>query len=217
MMNDPFEARRLAMVNDQLRRRGIHDERVLIAMEEVKRHLFLPVGMEEEAYLDHPVPIGHGQTISQPYIVALMTELLQLEATDSVLEIGSGSGYQAAIIAKISDQVISLERIPEVATRAEENLRRAQIEGVRIIVADGTVGYPESSPYDAILVTAGAPSVPSPLLSQLADGGRLVAPIGDADIQHLVRVVRHGEEFVFESFEPVRFVPLIGQFGWQDQ
>ncbi|MDO9539650.1 MAG: protein-L-isoaspartate(D-aspartate) O-methyltransferase [Methanocalculus sp.] len=217
MMNDPFAARRLAMVNDQLRRRGIHDERVLTAMEEVKRHLFLPAGMEEEAYLDRPVPIGHGQTISQPYIVALMTELLQLEATDSVLEIGSGSGYQAAIIAKISDQVISLERIPEVATRAEENLRRAQIKGVRIIVADGTVGYPESSPYDAILVTAGAPSVPSPLLSQLADGGRLVAPIGDADIQHLVRVVRHGEEFVFESFEPVRFVPLIGKFGWQDQ
>lgn len=216
-MNDPFAARRLAMVNDQLRRRGIHDERVLTAMEEVKRHLFLPAGMEEEAYLDRPVPIGHGQTISQPYIVALMTELLQLEATDSVLEIGSGSGYQAAIIAKISDQVISLERIPEVATRAEENLRRAQIKGVRIIVADGTVGYPESSPYDAILVTAGAPSVPSPLLSQLADGGRLVAPIGDADIQHLVRVVRHGEEFVFESFEPVRFVPLIGKFGWQDQ
>lgn len=217
MMNDPFASRRLAMVNDQLRRRGIHDERVLTAMEEVKRHLFLPGGMEEEAYLDRPVQIGYGQTISQPYIVAMMTELLQLEATDSVLEIGSGSGYQAAIIAKISDNVISIERIPEVAIQAEENLRRAHIEGVRIIVADGTVGYPESSPYDAILVTAGAPSVPSPLLSQLADGGRLVAPVGDADVQHLVRVVRHGDECVFESFEPVRFVPLIGKYGWHDQ
>jgi protein-L-isoaspartate(D-aspartate) O-methyltransferase len=204
------------MVNDQLRRRGVQDERVLTAMGEVQRHLFLPINLAEEAYLDRPVPIGYGQTISQPYIVAMMTELLQLEATDSVLEIGSGSGYQAAILSKIVDTVISVERIPEVATSAEENLRRAEITGVRIIVGDGTVGYPELAPYDAILVTAAAPSVPSPLLSQLADGGRLVAPVGDADIQHLIRVVRHGDEFVFESFEPVRFVPLIGKFGWQD-
>ncbi|RQD83724.1 MAG: protein-L-isoaspartate(D-aspartate) O-methyltransferase [Methanocalculus sp. MSAO_Arc2] len=214
-MSDPFEHRRRAMVNDQIRKRGIQDERVLNAVEAVKRHLFVPAGMEQDAYLDRPLPIGHGQTISQPYIVARMTELLCLKPTDSVLEIGGGSGYQAALLAKIAGSVISIERIGEVARGAEENLRRAGVAGVRIIVRDGTLGFPEEAPYDAILITAATPEVPPPLLSQLAEGGRLVAPVGDADIQHLVRITRHGEEYATESFEPVRFVLLIGQYGWE--
>lgn len=214
-MSDPFEHRRRAMVNDQIRKRGIQDERVLNAMEAVKRHLFVPAGMEQDAYLDRPLPIGHGQTISQPYIVARMTELLCLNPTDSVLEIGGGSGYQAALLAKIAGSVISIERIGEVARGAEENLRRAGVADVRIIVRDGTLGFPEEAPYDAILITAATPDVPPPLLSQLAEGGRLVAPVGDADIQHLVRITRHGKEYVTESFEPVRFVLLIGQYGWE--
>lgn len=205
------------MVNDQIRSRGVSDERVLCAMEEVPRHLFVPPGMEEDAYLDRPLPIGHGQTISQPYIVAGMTSLLRLNPEDSVLEIGTGSGYQAALLARIAGRIISMERIPEVARRAEENLRRAGIDGVRIVIGDGTVGYPEEAPYDAILVTAAAPSLPSPLLSQLADAGRLVAPVGDRNIQHLIRITRHGDEFVRETFEPVRFVPLIGKYGWQNE
>lgn len=216
-MSDPFVQERRSMVNDQIRSRGITDERVLVAMEEVPRHLFVPPDMESDAYRDHPLPIGQGQTISQPYIVAGMTALLQLKPGDSVLEIGTGSGYQAALIAGITGRVISIERITEVARRAEENLIRAGIHGVRIVISDGTAGYPEEAPYDAILVTAATPTVPPPLLSQLADGGRLVAPVGDRSIQHLVRITRHGDEFVRETFEPVRFVPLIGEYGWQNE
>lgn len=215
-MNDLFVHLRRSMVNDQIRSRGITDERVLVAMEEVGRHLFVPQDLESEAYHDSPLPIGHGQTISQPYIVAEMTALLRLKPGDSVLEVGTGSGYQAALLAKITKKVISIERIPEVARRAEENLRRAGVEGVRIFVSDGTAGYPEGAPFDAILVTAAAPSVPTPLFSQLADGGRLVAPVGDRNIQYLVRITRKGDEFIRESFEPVRFVPLIGEYGWQE-
>ena len=216
-MSDPFIHQRRLMVSDQIRSRGITDERVLVAMEEVPRHLFVPPDLEMDAYRDHPLPIGQGQTISQPYIVAGMTALLQLKAGDSVLEVGTGSGYQAALLARIAGRVISIERIPEVAAKAEENLRAAGIEGVRIIISDGTAGYPEEAPYDAILVTAATPSLPSPLRSQLADGGRLVAPVGDRNIQHLIRITRHGDEFVTETFEPVRFVPLIGEYGWQNE
>lgn len=216
-MDDPFVPERRSMVNDQIRSRGITDERVLVAMEEVPRHLFVPPDLERDAYRDHPLPIGHGQTISQPYIVAGMTALLQLKHGDSVLEVGTGSGYQAALLARIAGRILSIERIPEVARRAEENLRRAGIDGVRIVIRDGTAGYPEEAPYDAILVTAAAPSLPSPLLSQLADGGRLVAPVGDRNIQHLIRITRHGDEFMRETFEPVRFVPLIGEYGWQNE
>jgi len=216
-MKDPFEARRKAMVYDQIRRRGVSDERVLQAMEGVPRHLFVPEGMEEEAYQDRPLPIGSDQTISQPYIVAVMTALLRVAPSDAVLEIGCGSGYQAAILNRIARSVISIERIDDVARQAEENFRRAGITGIRIIIGDGTEGYPEGAPYDAILVTAAAPSLPEPLLSQLADGGRLVAPVGDTFIQHLTRVTRRGSEYIRESFEPVRFVPLLGRYGWPER
>lgn len=216
-MSDPFGLRRKAMVDTQIRRRGIQDERVLSCMEEVHRHLFVPSGMEEDAYLDRPLPIGHGQTISQPYIVARMTELLELEPDDLVLEIGCGSGYQAALLAKLAGAVISIERIEAVAQNAEENLRKAGISGVRVIIGDGTTGFPDGAPYNAILLTAATPEVPSPLLSQMAEGGRLVAPVGDADIQYLVRIRRQGENYLRESFEPVRFVPLIGRYGWSER
>ena len=165
---DPYEREREAMVEHQIRDRGIRDERVLAAMREVPRHLFVPKGYERAAYEDRPLPIGEGQTISQPYIVAVMTEQLGLAPQDRVLEIGSGSGYQAALLAGLAGTVISIERLEGVAEQARENLARAGVTGVRIVVGDGTEGYPPEAPYDAIIVTAASPGVPEPLIEQLA-------------------------------------------------
>ncbi|HOZ42412.1 MAG TPA: protein-L-isoaspartate(D-aspartate) O-methyltransferase [Methanoculleus sp.] len=214
---DPYEREREAMVEHQIRDRGIRDERVLAAMREIPRHLFVPKGYERAAYEDRPLPIGEGQTISQPYIVAVMTEQLEIKPQDRVLEIGSGSGYQAALLAGLAGTVISIERLEGVAEQARENLARAGVTGVRIIVGDGTEGYPPEAPYDAIIVTAASPGVPEPLIEQLAEGGRLIAPIGPRDCQDLVKLVKREGKVETIPLGGVCFVPLIGQFGWRGE
>jgi protein-L-isoaspartate(D-aspartate) O-methyltransferase len=216
MAADPYVEIRRRMVEQQIRSRGIRNERVLAVMEKVPRHLFVPDDMKRMAYDDRPLPIGDGQTISQPYIVALMTELLDPHAGDRVLEIGSGSGYQAAILAELASEVITIERLPAVAARARRNLSAAGSRPVEVVVGDGTLGYPRKAPYQGILVTAGTPDIPPPLIGQLADGGRLVAPVGPHGIQELVLVVREGERIRRESHGGVVFVPLIGEHGWRE-
>jgi len=213
---DPWRARRLRMVEFQIEARGVRNPRVLEVMRTVPRHLFVPATYREAAYNDSPLPIGHGQTISQPYIVAVMTELLELDKGDKVLEIGGGSGYQAAILGTLAKEVVSIERIPEVARNARENLRAAGISNVEVVVADGTEGYAPSAPYDAIIVTAATPDIPEPLIEQLADGGRLVAPAGGRDLQTLVKLVKSGETLTRSSHGGVVFVPLLGQHGWPE-
>jgi protein-L-isoaspartate(D-aspartate) O-methyltransferase len=216
MAIDPFTGQRRQMVALQIRARGVRNERVLAAMEKVPRHLFVPENMKREAYDDRPLPIGDGQTISQPYIVALMTDLLDPHVGDRILEIGAGSGYQAAILSELASEVISIERIPAVAARARRNLSTAGIRPVDVVVGDGTLGYPKKAPYQGILVTAGTPEIPPPLIAQLADGGRLVAPVGPHGIQELVRLVREGERIRRETHGGVVFVPLIGEHGWRE-
>ncbi|GBC98848.1 Protein-L-isoaspartate O-methyltransferase [bacterium HR17] len=206
---------RAAMVEHQLRRRGIRDERVLSAFLKVPRHRFVRPQDRWQAYEDHPLPIGYGQTISQPYIVALMTELLELRGDERVLEIGTGSGYQAAILAELAREVITVERIPELAHRAQQVLAELGYTNVTVVVGDGSLGVPEHAPFDAIVVTAAAPHPPKPLLHQLKDGGRLVIPIGDRHIQELVRFVRRGDEWQQERYGPCLFVPLIGKESWR--
>ncbi len=215
---DPYMRERYDMVEHQIQARGVSDPRVLAAMRKVPRHLFVPPPLARAAYQDRPLPIGEGQTISQPYIVAVMTELLELKPSDRVLEVGTGSGYQAALLAELADRVISVERLPGVAEQARENLARAGITGVRVIVGDGTEGYLEEAPYDGIVVTAATPAVPEPLIEQLAEGGRLVAPVGSRDMQDLVKVVksRDGQVSRF-TFGGVCFVPLIGRYGWKEE
>jgi len=214
-MSDPWQAARDQMVETQIEARGIRDERVLSAMRRVPRHIFVPEKVRAAAYGDYPLPIGHGQTISQPYIVAMMTTLLQINPDDRVLEIGAGSGYQAAILGTLAKEVISIERIPEVALLAQENLSTARISNVRVIVGDGTLGCPERAPYDGVLITASTPSVPPPLIDQLAEGGRLVAPVGSRDLQELIRLTRKGSDITREFFGGVVFVPLVGEHGWE--
>ena len=213
---DGREKERLRMVESQIAARGVRDERVLSAMREVPRHLFVPESYQTAAYNDSPLPIGKGQTISQPYIVAVMTELLRLMPTDKVLEIGSGSGYQAAILGKLAQMVVTVERIPEVAEIARANLARVGITNVTVATGNGTIGYPEGAPFDGILITAATPSVPAPLIDQMAEGGRLVAPVGSRDLQELVRLTRKGERITRELFGGVVFVPLLGEHGWQE-
>lgn len=212
---DRWEQERRRMVDLQIAARGVRDERVLAAMRSVPRHLFVPTSFRDAAYNDCPLPIGRGQTISQPYIVAVMTELLQLKPDDRVLEIGGGSGYQAAILGTLAKEVISIERIPEVAGMAKENLSVAGTANVTIVIGDGTLGYPAGAPYDAILITAAAPEVPPPLIEQLAEGGRLVAPVGSRDLQELVRCTKREGLVSSEHFGGVVFVPLLGRHGWQ--
>ena len=212
---DQYEQERRRMVDLQIASRGVKDDRVLAAMRSVPRHLFVPISFREAAYNDCPLPIGRGQTISQPYIVAVMTELLQLTPGDRVLEIGGGSGYQAAILGTLAREVISIERIPDVAEMAKENLSGAGITSVTIVIGDGTLGYPAKAPYDAILITAAAPDLPPPLIDQLAEGGRLVAPVGSRDLQELVRCTKKEGAVTREYFGGVVFVPLLGEYGWQ--
>jgi len=218
--NRPEEVeRRLAhlraeMVEHQLRRRGIRDERVLAAFLNVPRHKFVRPQDLWVAYDDYPLPIGYGQTISQPYIVALMTELLALKGDERVLEVGTGSGYQAAILAELAKEVVTIERIPELARRAQRVLTDLGYRNVTVLVGDGSLGAPDFAPFDAIIVTAAAPHPPKALLEQLKDGGRLVIPIGDRTLQELIRFVRKGDEWQEEKHGPCLFVPLIGKNGW---
>ncbi len=211
-----FTALRNRMVDEQLRGRDITDPRVLDAMREVPRHLFVPEQYRHMAYQDTPLPIGHGQTISQPYVVAVMTQALQLSGHETVLEIGTGSGYQTAILCRLARQVFSLERHSELAERAAEVLEELGYDNVEIHVGDGSQGLPDMAPYDAILVSAAAPSVPSPLVAQLTPDGRLVIPIGGSDGQWLERIRRRDGDWEEERLIPVMFVPLIGKYGFDE-
>jgi len=203
------------MVARQLEARGIADPRVLDAMRRVPRHEFLPEGLRDEAYADHPLPIGEGQTISQPYIVALMTEALALKGEEKVLEIGTGSGYQTAILAELAAHVVTIERFPSLSQAAAERLRRLGYAGVELRVGDGTLGAPDEAPFARILATGSLPRVPAGLLEQLADDGLFVLPVGDRSLQELVAVTRRGRSFVQSRLGPCAFVPLIGAAGWE--
>ena len=215
-MSDYSIARR-NMVDRQLKARGIKDPRVLAAVGQIPRHLFVEDAFASQAYGDFPLPIGEKQTISQPYMVGLMSEALQLTGNEKVLEIGTGSGYQAAVLAKLAGRVFSVERIPALARRARRILDSIGCGSVNIKVTDGTLGWEEEAPFDAIVVTAGAPSVPDCYLRQLAIGGRLVIPVGDMGVQVLKRITRTGENnFAEEQLVDCRFVPLLGKLGWRE-
>ncbi len=214
---DEYAEERERMVREQLMTRDIRDQRVLQAMRSVPRHRFVPPEYRHLAYADGPLPIGQGQTISQPYIVALMTQLLELKGDEVVLEVGTGSGYQAAILAQLAREVHTIERHSSLAESAEAILKELGVMNVFVHVGDGSKGLSEHAPYDGIIVTAAAPRVPQPLLNQLADQGRLVLPVGGRGAQFLERWQRRGTSFHAEQIAPVAFVPLIGEFGWESE
>ncbi len=209
-----FESLREHMVRTQLITRGIRDERVLSAIRKVPRHLFVDQSMQSRAYDDMALSIGDGQTISQPFMVAIMTELLELKGEEKVLEIGTGSGYQAAVLAELAREVYTVERIVQLAGRAEERFRALGYQNIRVKVDDGTLGWTEASPFDRIIVTAGAPKIPDPLKGQLADGGILLAPVGDRFSQQLLKITKKDAKIKEEYHTPCVFVPLIGRHGW---
>jgi protein-L-isoaspartate(D-aspartate) O-methyltransferase len=202
------------MVDEQLVPRGIDDPRTLEAFRTVPRHLFVEDAMQAKAYGDYPLPIGCGQTISQPYIVALMTQALGLTGSERVLEIGTGSGYQAAILSRLCEKVYTVERIDSLVSRARKTFDRLRYHNIVCRIDDGTLGWQEYAPYDAILVTAGGPFIPEPLLAQLADAGRLIMPVGNQEVQELQLARKQGDQITVQSFEYVRFVNLIGTHGW---
>ena len=206
---------RRTMVRTQLAGRGIDDKRVLDAMARVPRHLFVPAQLREHAYQDRALPIEEQQTISQPFIVALMAQALSLTGDERVLEIGTGSGYAAAVLSLLCAEVYSIERWPALAETAERRLHNLGYESVHVYVGDGTAGLPVHAPYDGVVVAAAAPWAPRPLREQLADGGRLVIPVGGRDEQLLLRMTRHGDEIRTERLSGVRFVPLIGAHAWE--
>ncbi len=203
------------MVVEQLQARGICDRRVLEAMRRVPRHLFVEEALAPQAYGDHPLPIGEKQTISQPYIVAQMTEALELVGPERVLEVGTGSGYQTAILAELAARVFSIERVRSLYLRARKILEQLRYFNVAIRLSDGSLGWSEEGPFEAIIVTAGAPDLPEPLVKQLADGGRLVIPIGDRYNQMLMKVVKEGDMLNQEDLGACRFVPLVGSYAWK--
>jgi len=204
------------MVEEQLIPRGIEDPRVIDAFLKVERHRFIPEELRGSAYADYPVPIGEGQTISQPYIVALMTECLDLSGDEEVLEIGTGSGYQAAILAELSSQVYSIERFPSLAERAESLLQNLGYINIKIKVGDGTLGWPEEAPFSRIIVTAAAPEVPLPLAEQLSEGGKMILPLGETFSQVLTLIEKKKGQLKAESICGCVFVPLIGKFGYKE-
>ncbi len=211
---DPYAGERRRMVETQLRRRGIHDERVLDAMDRVQRHNFVSEEFESQAYADHPIPIGENQTISQPFIVAVSLQALALTGPESVLEVGTGSGYQTALLAVLARTVYSVERYSTLADGAETLLRGLGLQNVRVVVGDGSHGLREFAPYDAILVSAAAPSVPQSLLEQLAEQGRMVIPVGPTHAQELQLIRKQDGRPVAQTLEGCRFVPLIGAEGY---
>src|SRR5208283_4671009 len=211
-----FKKARERMVETQIAARGVHDERVLEAMRKVPRHLFLDEALRDQAYSDHPLPIAEKQTISQPYIVALMTESLELNGSEKVLEIGTGSGYQSAILAELADRVFSIERYPDLAYRANTILQKLGYGNIIVRVGDGSLGWPDEAPFDGIIVTAGTPKIPQPLVDQLKMGGRLVVPVGDRFGQDLILVRRVAEGIKKTNLGGVRFVNLVGKWGWKE-
>ena len=215
-MTHDYRLARERMVKNQLIPRGIADENVLQAMGKIQRHLFVEEALAGEAYNDHPLPIGHNQTISQPYIVALMTEALELTGEEKVLEIGTGSGYQTAILAELSDKVYTIERILPLLEKSKSLLQSLGYANIYFKAYDGTLGWEDFAPFDAIMVTAGAPKIPEPLRRQLANGGRMIIPIGDKFSQDLIKVTRAKDRFTEENLGGCRFVDLIGTHGWKD-
>jgi protein-L-isoaspartate(D-aspartate) O-methyltransferase len=213
---DEFAVQRAEMIEKQLRRRGVDDSGVLAAMAAVRREEFVPKEFRQRAYEDAPLPIGEGQTISQPYIVAAMTAALHLTGNERVLEIGTGCGYQAAILSRLANIVFTIESRSKLASSAATRLERLGFENVHVHCGDGTLGLPELSPFDAILVAAAAPSVPEPLRAQLAEGGQLILPVGDAENQELLHIERQGNSFETRTLEACRFVALIGYHGWKE-
>jgi protein-L-isoaspartate(D-aspartate) O-methyltransferase len=208
-----FERQR--MVKDQIMERGVQDERVIDAMKRVPRHIFVEKTYHHQAYNDYPLPIGYGQTISQPYMVASMTELLELKGTEKVLEVGTGSGYQTAILGLLSAKVYSIERIAELTKQARTTLDNLGFRNINLMVGDGSMGWSDYSPYDGIIVTAGAPEVPTALIEQLAENGRLVIPVGDEFSQILNLVKKHKSRIYRKEFFGCTFVPLLGKGGWK--
>jgi protein-L-isoaspartate(D-aspartate) O-methyltransferase len=210
---DRYQPHRARMV-ELLRSRGIRDERVLKSMAEIPRHFFVPEALAAKAYGDHALPIGDMQTISQPYMVARMTELLETDENSTVLEIGAGSGYQTAVLSAVAGRVFAIERISELARNAQRNIRRLGCYNATVKWFDGTIGWSDHAPYDGILVAAGSPEIPEPLLAQLAVGGRLVIPLGNEEHQSLVRIVKTENGIVREDHGACVFVKLIGRYGW---
>lgn len=217
MKETDFKNLRDSMVENQLIPRGIKDRRVLDAMRKIPRHLFMDESMWYKAYDDAALPVGEGQTISQPYMVAAMTELLELKGVENVLEVGTGSGYQAALLAELAREVYTIERIQSLSDRARKVLRNLGYENIHLKVGDGTLGWPEAAPFDRILITAGAPEIPEPLIEQLSEGGIILAPVGDRFSQQLVRVTKQKGELSKEYHIPCVFVPLVGKYAWKKE
>jgi protein-L-isoaspartate(D-aspartate) O-methyltransferase len=211
-----YEKERIRMVDEQIAGRGVKDERVLAVMRKLPRHEFLPEAIRGNSYSDNALPLGEGQTMSQPYMVALMTESLRLKGSERVLEIGTGSGYQAAVLAEMGEKVYTVERIKTLADKARTTLDRLGYKSVAIKVYDGTYGWKEMAPFDAIIVTAGSPDIPAPLVEQLKEGGRMSIPVGDRYGQQLITVVKTAEGVTTERSIPCVFVPLIGNQGWKE-
>ena len=212
-VDQEFRGARLRLI-ETLRERGIRDLAVLRAFEQTSRHQFVPTGLRHRAYEDSALPIGNGQTISQPSIHARYLELLELNGRERVLEVGTGSGYQTVLLGHLVEQVFTIERIPALYQQAREAIQRSGVGNVSMLLGDGTLGWREYAPYDAILVSAGAPSVPEPLLAQIAEGGRMLVPVGTKDEQRLVIYRRVGGQLEHKEVAPVRFVPLVGHHGW---
>jgi protein-L-isoaspartate(D-aspartate) O-methyltransferase len=215
MTEEEYSQERKRMVVEQIASRGLRDPRLLAVMEAVPRHRFVPLDHLNWAYADGPLPIGFGQTISQPYIVAFMTDALHLIGSERVLEVGTGSGYQAAILGQMAAEVHTVEFIPELAAQAERVLQELGFTNVHVHSGDGSLGWPEAAPYASILVAAAAPRLPQPLMDQLAEGGRIILPVGSRGFQQLEIWERRGKKFKHEASIPVAFVPLRGEHGWR--